>query len=306
MASTEWNSETWSLDALPCGCVITDPSQQILQANEHIEYQFGLDHRSLYGASLAGIFTKASRLFFESYAVPILKYEGFLEELQINVRLGTGQPVPVVLNAKFSPDASRIYWVIFPALQRDQLIDELHEANRALEQRTTSLRNEAITDPLTGIGNRAELDSQMESLVISSQNNRVPCALMLVDIDHFKEVNDRFGHGAGDHVLQRVAMALTGHRRNTDIAFRYGGDEFIVLLNNTSGQEASKVADRLHQRIDNLDLEVGPISVSIGIATTDGYGIVEFPALRELADQALYRAKSAGRHQTAALPSQSG
>jgi diguanylate cyclase (GGDEF)-like protein len=137
---------------------------------------------------------------------------------------------------------------------------------------------------------------------VASHNGRNPVALLLVDLDHFKQVNDRHGHLVGDEVLKLVADALAGQVRKADLAGRFGGEEFVLLLVDTSQAEASRIAERVRGRIAGMSVEGadgGPAgtTVSIGIAMLgrDGSDLMELLAA---ADTALYRAKSAGRNRT--------
>ena len=148
----------------------------------------------------------------------------------------------------------------------------------------------AVTDSLTGLPNRRKFHQAYPESLKEAIAKKVPLALMLIDVDHFKEINDRDGHPAGDDKLRDVAQALQGVMRRQDLVARYGGDEFIVVAPLTVRDEARMLAERLRQAA----VACGA-SVSIGLAMFPDDARVD-NALIEAADAALYRAKQAGRN----------
>lgn len=164
-------------------------------------------------------------------------------------------------------------------------IYELNAANEAMLQR------QAETDPLTGLINRRALDRQLAVL----KNSKKPVALLLVDVDNFKTVNDVHGHAVGDQVLKKVAGLLSQSFRSTDQPARIGGDEFAVLLMGTTYQQREGLrqkVEELNQRLQDPDDGLPPVSLSVGGAFSH-QGYVD--ALFYQADEALYRVKEAGR-----------
>lgn len=162
--------------------------------------------------------------------------------------------------------------------------------------RIESLVEAAQRDPLTGIRNRRGfIDSARELLKEGTGS-----ALALIDIDHFKQINDRFGHEAGDDLLKALALRLEQGLRRSDIAARWGGEEFAVLLPATGMDEAHTVLERLRASVA-LDLQLGapgrPVTFSCGLATLHGFDSFEEASRR--ADAALYRAKEEGRNRVA-------
>ncbi|WP_404414232.1 GGDEF domain-containing protein [Vreelandella aquamarina] len=154
-------------------------------------------------------------------------------------------------------------------------------------------------DELTGLGNRRYLLNFTDSLCQQSQRNERPLSLALLDIDHFKQVNDTFGHPAGDRVLQVFARTLQGEIRGADVLARMGGEEFCVLMPDTDADGARELAERVRAAVASLThLELGSatsITVSLGVATGCQSGL-DFTHLYARADQALYQAKSKGRN----------
>jgi diguanylate cyclase (GGDEF)-like protein/PAS domain S-box-containing protein len=160
----------------------------------------------------------------------------------------------------------------------------------------------AVTDSLTGLNNRRHLFVLAEHEFERAQRYANPLAIMMLDLDFFKRVNDTYGHAIGDHVLCMVAERCAGNLREVDILGRYGGEEFVVLLPETNLASASIVAERLCRLIGDepIKTEKGPVSVtvSLGVAPLDD-ACESFDALLERADQALYAAKENGRNQVA-------
>lgn len=167
------------------------------------------------------------------------------------------------------------------------------------DQRATDLETLAAIDWLTGLYNRRQFESLAQAELARSQRYMRPLALMMLDIDHFKKINDTHGHATGDRVLQALATVCLATKRDADIAGRLGGEEFALLLPETTGSAATQFAERLRQQIRDcapiVEGEKLPITVSIGIAaasvTTSG-----IQPLLNHADQALYEAKRSGRN----------
>ncbi len=169
-------------------------------------------------------------------------------------------------------------------------------------ERYGELRAEAEFDELTGLLNRRAFDNRFAVEAARFERYRRPLALLLVDLDHFKEVNDRFGHDAGDRALAGVARAIATGIRGADIAARIGGEEFAVLLPETRVPEAADVAERVRAAVAALDLRQGgvaiPLRVSAGVSAVPDC-VEDAGALRSSADEALYAAKRAGRDRVA-------
>ncbi|MEC4590349.1 GGDEF domain-containing protein [Nitrospirillum amazonense] len=168
----------------------------------------------------------------------------------------------------------------------------------------SELMQQARQDPLTGVANRRVLWSAGEMEVSRALRHHRALSLLMIDIDHFKAVNDRWGHGTGDALLVAVADCLTRELRRSDILARVGGEEFMALLPETGLEDAWAVAERVRQQVATItvDRPQGPVrcTVSIGVATLGADGHV-WEELVTAADQALYRAKDTGRNRTETL-----
>ncbi len=171
----------------------------------------------------------------------------------------------------------------------------------ALEARNARLAHEALHDALTGLANRRALDATLEEWV---EGGVRPFAVALIDIDHFKRVNDTWSHQVGDHVLSRLGVELRSAVRDLDLAARYGGEEFALLLSGADPEIARRVCERVREAVAAIDWEnLMPghqVTVSIGIADCSGPGTVA--SLLSRADAALYEAKTAGRNRVCLAP----
>lgn len=171
----------------------------------------------------------------------------------------------------------------------------------ALKRSNELLLELSNTDPLTRIFNRRYFMGALEKEFLRAIRNRSPLTLALLDVDHFKKINDKYGHPQGDKVLVSLAAAVQGELRQYDIMARYGGEEFIVLLPETSAAEGIEVAERLRVRVENIVLqppmEKQVVTVSLGVASYPAEGITSLYDLITETDAALYRAKAGGRNQ---------
>ena len=169
----------------------------------------------------------------------------------------------------------------------------------------------SVTDPLTGLANRRRMRAAAADELNRSARYGTPLALLLVDLDRLKEINDRHGHGNGDRALELVADGLRRSCRATDVAARFGGDEFVVLAVNTTANEALALAHRIRAAVKRSSAVIAARvkedaqihhTVSIGVADLDGAVLPSFDALHAAADGALYAAKLAGRDRATAAP----
>lgn len=169
----------------------------------------------------------------------------------------------------------------------------------ALKQMTDRLRAEADRDYLTGLVNRRRFRTALGQELERWRRYNVPCALVLVDIDHLKKINDQHGHSAGDRVIRHAASSLIELSRDNDTAARLGGEEFALLLAGVDDTKALAAAERLRHVVSATPVEnVGTITISLGVAACPAHATSE----RELygaSDAALYRAKGQGRNRTA-------
>lgn len=179
-----------------------------------------------------------------------------------------------------------------------ELLQLAAELEQRVEQRTRELEDLASKDPLTGLYNRRHFSEVMGREFAAAERYGSDLTCLMFDLDHFKQINDRLGHRAGDEALIGLAQAITSELRSSDIAARFGGDEFILLLPQTSAMAARTLADRVTRAFTRLATEkfpAIPAGLSIGIASLSGTRINSAEALINEADKALYAAKARGR-----------
>ncbi|MFV9681644.1 GGDEF domain-containing protein [Pseudomonas sp. NY15367] len=310
------------LDRLPCPVLVTDCNGRIKHANN--------DFKRLTDAPLSGdmdqFFPPASSIFLQTHAWPLLLRNGEFNELYLQLRSGSGQLMPVMTNARIieAEGTAEVIWLFFVAKDRQRFETELlkarqqaqesaaqlAKANLALQSAYAQLANYAVeiqseaeqlaqlshTDPLTALSNRRALSVHVEQW-IGSVSELTWGSLLLIDIDHFKQINDRFGHAEGDRVLVDMAQHLLVSVRSGDSVVRYGGEEFAIWLPNADLDEASDIAERVHDQIKAVGVANESVTVSIGIASLkpcEHY----LENLLAAADKALYTAKAQGRNRS--------
>jgi diguanylate cyclase (GGDEF)-like protein len=180
---------------------------------------------------------------------------------------------------------------------------ELSTALDRIKRSEANLRELSLRDPLTGLYNRRAFVEQLDHELERSARHGLDCTLLLLDLDHFKSINDTWGHPGGDRALEIFSALCSEASRSSDVVARIGGEEFAILLPDTDGEQALGIAERLRQRIADAELAIEglprplTITASIGIATADT-GMAS-AALITRADRALYRAKQSGRNRVA-------
>ncbi len=175
------------------------------------------------------------------------------------------------------------------------------EVMKQLQRTLDDARREALTDGLTGLANRRHFDEMLQALAGQAMNSGAGLSLLMIDIDHFKRINDNWGHPVGDQVIQLVAATLLGNLRTTDFAARYGGEEFAVLLPDASSEGAALVGNRLREAFARKRVvlretrePIGVVTVSVGVAAyLPGEKLADWV---RRADAAMYAAKQAGRN----------
>jgi diguanylate cyclase (GGDEF)-like protein len=182
---------------------------------------------------------------------------------------------------------------------------ELDRANKELAQRREELLTLSRTDPLTGLCNRRYFEERLQEEFARTRRYGSSLSLMMLDIDHFKRVNDTFGHPFGDEVLRGVARTARAQLREVDLLARYGGEELCALLPETSPEEARRACERVRESIQALRFEfVGTdggrqevrCTASLGLASVPSPALANAEALLRAADESLYAAKEAGRN----------
>lgn len=314
------------LERLPCPVLVTDCSGLVLHTN--------LDFRALVGpgdtSTMDRYFPPASRIFLQTHAWPLLFKNGEFSELYMQLLTADEARVPVMTNARITEIRGNrvVIWLFFVAKERQRFESELLQARQQAQETaakladvnseltrayaqltayTAEVKTEAEqlahlshTDHLTGLGNRRTLLLQVERWMKSASNQDTG-SLLLIDIDFFKQVNDRLGHAEGDRVLCDIASQLQKSARAQDTVVRYGGEEFVVWLPYSDRRGAELTAQRLHNQVAQAQASDQPITISIGLSTLAPQSQETTRYLERLlseADTALYEAKYRGRNRT--------
>lgn len=197
---------------------------------------------------------------------------------------------------------------IYAALRSRNMKRELRQRNAELEGMLSRTEQLAMTDAVTGIFNRRRFQDVLKREWATARRYKHPLSCVLVDVDHFKKVNDSHGHAAGDETLRRVAELISGSIREVDVCARYGGDEFALLLPHTPLDKGTLVMERLRQKLVATRSSWGEgsagISLSVGISSTEDASLRNADELLEAADRALYEAKRQGRDRV--IPARAG
>ncbi len=177
---------------------------------------------------------------------------------------------------------------------------ELEEKNTHLEEVCTALEISASTDPLTKLLNRREMIKRLNQELVRFERSRQPFSVVMADVDHFKEVNDHYGHNCGDVVLQKVAAILNSKLRKQDSAARWGGEEFLILLPNTPLAGGFTAAEKLRKAIckERFVLDGAEMGITVTLGVTTCSEDLALDELIRMADGAMYQGKLTGRNRT--------
>lgn len=261
---------------------------------------------ALYTVILFGIFSASytSALYSWLFIVPVLSY------LLLGTKLGTLYSVFYVISGcgiltfRHIMQNSEIPTIAIVnvglTLTAIWALSYTYEQKRA--EMVKRLQEMASLDPLTGLNNRLLLSSIFEMLCDSLPEKQKSVSMILLDLDHFKKVNDKFGHGVGDAVLVDVSRIINSMRRRNDWAFRFGGEEFCLLIPDVTPSQASSIAERLRYAVEhtlNAEGFTANMTASLGVARWPENG-QELSEIYKVADERLYRAKEQGRNQIVA------
>lgn len=219
--------------------------------------------------------------------------DGEPRETEVHLRHAGGYRVPVLVRT------SPIY------NEQEQIIGavEVFSNNQSLlkmKERVHQLEKDIFRDALTRVGNRKLLELKINTALQEYHQNDLLFGLLFIDVDHFKSINDTYGHQAGDHVLQNVAESLARHLRNTDICGRWGGEEFIVLLQGVNLKSISYIAEKLRAMIASSVIttnEGAQVSITASIGAAVVRDTDSMTSIVERADQLMYQSKQNGRNQ---------
>ncbi|GGD78183.1 sensor domain-containing diguanylate cyclase [Paenibacillus nasutitermitis] len=312
------------LNNAPCGYISITQQGYITKVNQTFLDWMEYDSADLLTKHIESIMSTANKLVFHSYFYPNINLHGHVEELFIRLKHKSGETVPYLLNGRRFDQAGvemidcilvqmrkRIEYEQELRSAKKQIEDAYWENDRALEKlkdihqeietkQTELLRMNAVlvelsnTDKLTGLRNRRFMQEKLEELIAGFTPTGDAFSLLILDIDHFKKINDTYGHQTGDRVLEQLADILKANAGVKDIACRYGGEEFVVILPGTNALESKITAENLRRTIASSIWETGCVTVSIGIATCTPADSAE--SILKNADRALYASKESGRN----------
>jgi two-component system, cell cycle response regulator len=193
--------------------------------------------------------------------------------------------------------------IVLPAIRNQvRKEDTLQNLTQSLSARSETLEHEALTDALTGMHNRRYFDDAVNEYLEQFRRIDKPVGLMILDLDHFKKVNDTYGHDVGDEVLRQIARCLQEFTRYHDVVARLGGEEFAIVAPNMNKEGLFKLADRIRNAVSSLNIRSGNVhlrvTMSIGLAIWDHRETAE--DLYKRADMQLYQAKRTGRNRVCA------
>lgn len=281
------------VDVMPDGLLVLDEAARVVDWNPAALRLWGIDQSSIMGVPVADLIRDWSRVVPDP--VPDSLTATLVAEDGDQVR-----HIDLEIGRIDYPNPRNAGWIALfhDATELRSAERRLQEANTRLEHLNAELAREAVHDGLTGLFNRAYLDDSLGRELARADRERRPVGLLILDIDHFKTINDRHGHGVGDHVLRRVADLVRSQVRAGDIPCRYGGDELVAVMPGATVQEALQVGERIRRSVAQTSLAAdgGPVhaTISVGVAVYSD----DAPSAADLfraADRALYLAKDRGR-----------
>ena len=279
------------------GHLIVNKDRNIVFCNTYVCDLSDQLEQNLINTPLSKSLTKASNIFVDSYIYPLLINETLAQEIQLTWVDKNGKKTAVIANIKLGSDGLS-YWSVYMCANRDKLQSAWLQANEKLEKQSQELFLLATTDPLTGLLNRRELQAQALKIIHQADRNSSTFALLSIDVDFFKCVNDTYGHQAGDKVLIDLAHVLTKERRVNDLVARVGGEEFILILPDIDEKNAFLLAEKLRKNVESRSIDNIKITISIGLVVTQKDSTIDLDILLQSSDNALYDSKEGGRNRT--------
>ena len=305
------NDFRWIMDVVQnvdVGLVLLDQDYSVLLWNSFMQNHSALPPHEVIGSNLFETFPEIDERWFRRKAesVYLLKNSAFTTWEQRpylfrfeNYRPITGKAEFMYQNSTFIPiqslngETTNICVIIYDVTEQAVNNLELEEANNQLEIISR-------TDGLTGLLNRKSWEEQLEKEFYRMRRYKEDCSLIIFDIDHFKAVNDNYGHPAGDEVIRQTARIASQSLRKTDVAGRYGGEEYVLLLPHTNVDCAVVLAERIRKKVESLPAhyEDHSIKYTVSLGISDYHPKLASPtAWIDSADQALYQSKQGGRNQ---------
>jgi diguanylate cyclase (GGDEF)-like protein/PAS domain S-box-containing protein len=295
--------------SLPVAYQSLDILGQWLDANQRMADLLGFDDpEQMLGRNFTQYWSEKTRKEnpFEKF-----KQTGRLNGEQLLVRRD-GTEIPVLIVGRIERDSDgnfmRTHCALFDITERKKIEEEIVRLNtdleRKVEERTRELEeaNRALAelarhDPLTGLPNRLAANERLETEFALLRRSGLPYSLLMIDVDHFKSVNDRHGHAVGDRVLEEIGRLFVANLRSSDFVCRFGGEEFLALLPHTRTPEARNVAEKLRLAVETASILGATVSIGVSTASPDD---ANCDVAVQCADDQLYKAKNAGRNTVSA------
>jgi diguanylate cyclase (GGDEF)-like protein len=301
------------LHNIDVGLVVLDKEYKVQIFNGFMENHSGLLPREVKGKLLFDLFDEIPQDWFvrKAESVFLLKNKAFTiwEQRSYLFKFNSYRPVTgsssfMYQNTTFIPlmsstgEVSHLCLIVY-----DVTDNAIHK--KSLEKANEELSILSQTDGLTQLSNREHWENCLQSEYKRWTRSQHSSSLVMIDIDHFKKINDSYGHMVGDKVIRQLSGLIRDHARETDVSARYGGDEFVILLADTPLKNAYVYAERLRREVEALTTKYNDIdikhTISIGIAEVDST-IKSYEAWIECADAALYQAKESGRNKVGMHP----
>lgn len=323
------DDNTW-VEQAPVGLLAIQGNSMITHVNTMLLKLLNYQREDLIGQPINVLFARSGKLFFLTHVFPLLQHQGIVEEMYLRLRDSEGHEVPVLINASKiersddnSAAAGPIYLFAMMPIQRrfifeDQLVaarkeaeqalmaqreatDALQTAREELEDKQTQLLrlNERLqilanTDELTQLANRRSFEEALEYQLAVQKRQIERAGLLLMDIDHFKKINDVYGHSCGDAVLAKMGKLIRELMREIDTPARIGGEEFAIVLPGVDQQALLAVGERVRAAVERAKWPHGLVTTSVGVTLLRDSDSLESALQR--ADRALYQAKNSGRN----------
>lgn len=294
------------IDHIPGLIFYKDKKNNFIRVNKYVADAYQKDKKELEGVNLRALHTEkeADAYYQDDLAV----FNSGIAKLNIEESWETADGLRWVSTSKipFIDDNGEVIGIIgisTDITERKRADSLIQELIHRLEIEKDYAQKNALTDGLTGLANRRHFDDALNKEFFRLKRSKTPLSLIMLDIDHFKKFNDRYGHLAGDDCLRQVATALRiAVGRAPDFVARYGGEEFVVILPDTSRNGAETVAERLRKMVTGLVIPhessetAAHVTVSLGVATIRSENMNQPEEVVALADSALYQAKADGRN----------
>lgn len=279
------------------GHFVVGKNKQFLAVNKYMNRLFDADSASLVGQPISKYLSHAANFYVNTHIYPLLAVKGEIEEAHLSWLNHNAEEIPVVVNINLAADGIS-YWSLFKSTNHHRLYSELVETKEQLVIQNKSLHKLASTDFLTGLLNRRELLRQ--ATIIDSQMRRSASsfAVLALDIDFFKKVNDTHGHQVGDKVLKHVASQLMQGRRTNDLVARVGGEEFVLILPDVDEKGAFIIAENIRERVASQAVDSISVTVSIGVVVSKPSKRTDIDGLLLMSDNGLLESKRGGRNKT--------